>query len=245
LMIWAKQFVMNRHLIYGSLAIGLVVPFTFALFVSGIFWLRAPEKFRSELKAKGVILNEAKPAWEYRSKFALFGLPFIHVRMSGGLTAPVKPVKAWIASGDYAVGLLFASGNLAIAPVSIGATAIGIVSFGGAAMGFISLGGFSLGFWAFGALAFGWKAFGACAIAWNAANGGIAIAHNLAAGSIAYASEVNNNVAGTYFERDLFFRHPGRLLSYVAWLNLLWVIPAILRWRVVAGRSRNISHDQV
>ncbi len=243
LMIWAKQFVIDRHLIYSSLAIGLVIPFTFALFASGIFWLRAPGKFRAELRAKKVILNEARPAWEYRSKFALFGLPFIHVRMSGGLTAPIKPVKAWIASGDYAVGLLFASGNLAIAPVSIGATAIGMVSFGGFALGLVSLGGFSLGFWAFGALAFGWKAFGACAFAWNAANGGIAIAHNLAAGSIAYASEANNYATGTYFQHDMFFHHPGRLLRYVAWLNLLWVVPTILHWRVVAGGIRRIKSE--
>ena len=239
LMIWAKQFVMDRHLVYSSLIIGLVLPFTFVLFASGIFWLRAPRKFLAELAAKGVTVNPARSAWEYRSKFVLLGLPFIHVRVSGSLTVPVMPVKAWIASGDYAVGLLFASGNLAIAPVCIGASAIGLVSFGGCAVGLISLGGFSLGVWSFGALAFGWQVFGACAIAWNAANGGIAIAHNFAVGSIAHALQANNQAALSYLQSNLFFQHARLALRHLAWLNLLWVIPMFARWRVVAvGRCR-------
>jgi len=66
-----------------------------------------------------VTVNPARPAWGYRSKFVLLGLPFIHIRAGGGLTVPVMSIKARIAAGDYAVGLLFAFGNLAIAPVSI------------------------------------------------------------------------------------------------------------------------------
>ena len=115
------------------------------------------------------------------------------------------PVKAWIASGDYAVGLLFASGNFAIAPVSMGASAIGLVSFGGCAVGLLSLGGFSFGVWSFGALAFGWQVFGACAIAWNAANGGIAIAHGFAVGSIAHAWQANNGAARFLFSAQPVF----------------------------------------
>jgi RNA polymerase sigma factor (sigma-70 family) len=241
LMILAKQFVMDHRLVYSSLVIGLVLPFTFVLFASGIFWLRAPGKFLAELKTKGVPMNAARPPWEYRSKIVLFGLPFIHVRVSAGLTVPIVPVRAWIASGDIALGLLFASGNLAIAPVSIGASAIGLVSFGGCAVGLISLGGFSVGLWSFGALAFGWHVFGACAIAWQAANGGIAIARNFAVGSIAHALQANNDAAASYLRRDLFFHRPWRLLLYLAWLNLLWVIPMFARWRVVA--SGRIGRD--
>jgi hypothetical protein len=239
LLVWAKEFIRDNHLMLSSMVIGLVLPFTLAIFTSGIFWLRAPGKFRGELIAKGMTLNAARPAWEYRSKFVLFGLPFIHVRASGGLTVPVVPVKAWIASGDLAVGLLFASGNLAIAPVSIGACAIGLLSFGGCAVGLISLGGLSVGLRSFGVLAFGWQVFGACAIAWNAANGGIAIAHNFAFGGIAHALQANNHAAVSFFQQDLFFHHPRRLLLYLAWLNLLWVIPMLARWRVVAGDRLN------
>ena len=64
-------------------------------------------------------------------------------------------MKAWIAAGDHAVGLLFAFGSFAIAPVSMGGFAVGLISFGGCSVGLLSLGGFSLGVWAFGALAFG------------------------------------------------------------------------------------------
>jgi len=237
LMIGAKQFIRDRHLVYSSWIIGLVLPFTFMIFASGIFWLRGPRKFLAELATKGVTVNPARPAWEYRSKFVLLGLPFIHIRTGGGLTVPVMPVKAWIAAGDYAVGLLFAFGNLAIAPVSIGALPIGLLSFGGCAVGLLSLGGFSLGVWSFGALAFGWQAFGGCAIAWNAANGGIAIAHDFAFGSIAHALQANNDAAHSNLQSNLFFQHARLPLRYLAWLNLLWVIPMLARWRIVA-RSR-------
>src|SRR5262249_984184 len=77
LLIWAKHFVANHHLIYSSLVIGLVFPFTFVLFTSGIFWLRAPGKFRAEIAAKGMTLKAAKPAWEYRSRLVFLGLPLI------------------------------------------------------------------------------------------------------------------------------------------------------------------------
>jgi hypothetical protein len=235
LMIWARQFIVDRHLVYSSLIIGLVLPFTFMVFASGIFWLRGPGKFLAELKAKGVTVNPASPAWEYRSKFVLLGLPLIHIRVSGGLTVPVTPVKAWIAAGDCAVGLLFAFGSLAIAPVSIGGLAIGLLSFAGCAVGLFSLGGFSLGIWSFGALALGWQVFGGCAIAWNAANGGIAIAHDFAVGSIAHALQANNRAALSYLQPNLFFQYARLPLRYLAWLNLLWVIPMLARWGVVAG----------
>jgi RNA polymerase sigma factor (sigma-70 family) len=241
LMIWSRQFIMNHHLVYSSLIIGLVLPFTFTLFASGIFWLRAPRKFLAELRAKGVTVNPASPAWEYRSKFVLLGLPFIHIRVRGGLTTPVTPVKAWIAASDYAVGLLFALGNVAIAPVSIGGLAIGLLSFGGVAVGLLSLGGFSLGIRSFGALALGWQVFGDCAVAWNAANGGIAIAHDFAVGGIAHALQANNDAAQSYLQPNLFFQHARLPLRYLAWLNLLWVVPMLARWRVVAGNRHR--HD--
>jgi len=241
LLFWARQFVVDRHLIYSSLVVALVLPYTFTLFVSGIFWLRAPRKFQEELAARGVTLTPAEPAWEYRSKLVLLGLPFIHWRVSGGLTVPARPVKAWIAAGDAALGLLFASGNLAIAPVSMGASAIGLVSFGGCAVGLISLGGLSMGLWSFGALALGWQGLGACAIGWDAANGGLAIAHNFALGGIAHALQANNEAAWAFCEHSLFLRHPRKLLFHLAWLNLLWVVPSLVRWRFVAGVRRRDS----
>jgi RNA polymerase sigma factor (sigma-70 family) len=236
LLIWAKQFVMGHHLISSSVVVGLVLPFTFVLFAGGIFRLRASRKFMAELAAKGVPFDAPKPAREYRSKLVLFGLPFVHVRVRHGLMAPVVPVKAWIASGDFAVGLLFASGNLAIAPVSMGSTAIGIFSFGGCAIGLISLGGLSLGVWCFGVLALGWQVYGACAIAWYAADGGLAIAHHFAVGGLASALQANTEAARSYFMQTPFFHRGRQFLLTLACLNLLWVIPMFVRWRVGAGR---------
>src|SRR5207244_12866332 len=85
LMIWAKQFIRDRHLVYSSLIIGLVLPFTFMIFASGIFWLRAPRKFLAQLRAMGLPVNPASSAWEYRSTYVFVGLPFVHVRVSGCL----------------------------------------------------------------------------------------------------------------------------------------------------------------
>src|SRR2546423_1515321 len=69
LVIWAKEFIKDHHLVYSSLIIGLVLPFTLMILASGIFWLRAPRKFLMELGAKGVTVNPESPAWEYRSDF--------------------------------------------------------------------------------------------------------------------------------------------------------------------------------
>jgi len=243
MMFGTRAFIRERHLMYSSLTVGLVLPFSFMLLASAIFWLRAPRKFMAALKSKGVAVTSSKPAWEYQSKFVLLGLPFIHIRVGGGLTVPVVPVKAWIAAGEYAVGLLFAFGNLAIAPVSIGGLAFGLLSFAGCAVGAISLGGFSFGFWSFGALALGWQVFGGCAFAWNAAQGGVALAHDFAIGNVAYAVQANNHAAWSYLQPNPFFQHARLPLRYLALLNLLWVIPMFVRWGVVV-RSRRRRDKQ-
>jgi hypothetical protein len=122
--------------------------------------------------------------------------------------------------------------------VSIGALPIGLLSFGGCAVGLLSLGGFSLGIWSLGALAVGWQVFAGCAIAWNAADGGIAMAHDFAIGGIAHALQANNDAAQSYFHSNQFFQHARLAVRYLAWLNLLWVIPMLVRWRIVAGTRR-------
>ena len=97
-----------------------------------------------------------KAAWEYRSKFELLGLPLVHVRFNRSAVHRT-PVKAWIAAGDFAFGLLFAFGGLAIAPLSVGGIAIGLMPWGGAAIGLFAMGGFAFGGWVFGGFALGWQ----------------------------------------------------------------------------------------
>jgi len=127
---------------------------------------------------------------------------------------------------------------LAARPAQIPGSTHRPLSFGGCAIGLLSLGGVSLGVCAFGALACGWQVFGSCAIAWNAASGGIAVANHFAVGGIAHALEANNDAAQSYLQGNLFFRCAPLALRYLAWLNLLWVVPMLARWRAVAWTRR-------
>jgi RNA polymerase sigma factor (sigma-70 family) len=244
LLVFAKRIILVHDLLFTSLIIGMVLAFTFVVFAHGIWSLRARRNFVAELAAKGVTVIPARPAWEYRSRLVILGLPFIHIRISGGLTMPGTPVKAWIAAGDCAIGLLFAFGGIAIAPVCIGGLALGLLPFGGCAAGVLALGGFSLGVWSFGGLALGWQVFGGCAIAWNAALGGVAIAHDFALGGIARAAQANNETAARAMQTSLFFQNAPLAFRYLACLNLLWIIPMLVWWRIVvrSRRRRDSAH---
>jgi RNA polymerase sigma factor (sigma-70 family) len=180
--------------------------------------------------------NPTQPAWEYRSRLELLGLPLIHFRFNQSATQRL-PVKAWIAAGDSAFGVLFAFGGLAIAPVSIGGVAIGALSLGGATLGLFSLGGFALGGWVFGGFAIGWQAFGGCALGWNAAMGGLAIARDFALGGVAHAAQANNDIAAQFIKGDSFFHRMEILSRHIGWLNLLWLFPLSGLVRLI-GRSR-------
>jgi hypothetical protein len=175
-----------------------------------------------------------KPVWEYRSERELFGVPLVHLRVGDRLA---EPVRAWIAAGDCAFGILFAFGGLAIAPISFGGCAIGLFSFGGLSIGALSLGGTALGVWVFGGLAMGWQAFGGCAIAWNAAWGGYAIAHDFAIGALVHATQANSPIAIQVIHANPFFRISGMTLPYLLFLNLAWVIP-MMAMRRKATRAR-------
>ncbi len=177
----------------------------------------------------------AKPDWEYRSRFELLGLPLIHIRLTSS-SGSRRPVKAWIAAGDFAFGVLFAFGGLAIAPVSVGGAAIGLMSFGGAALALAAIGGFALGGWVFGGFAMGWQAFGGCAVAWNAAMGGVAVARNFALGGMAQAAQANNEIASQFIHGNSFFQQMLVLSRHIGWLNLLWLFPIFGAWRILSKR---------
>jgi len=156
------------------------------------------------------------PVFEYRSKREFLGLPMVHIRMRGGLERGA--VKGWIAVGDGAIGLVFAAGGYAIAPLSFGGFAIGLLPLGGFALGPVALGGFSLAIWAMGGFAVGWQAFGGCAVGWDAAMGAVAWAHNLAGES--------------------WFLSAAQVVApHLAWLNLVWLLPLAL-WQRSVSRAR-------
>ncbi|MDD5141252.1 MAG: RNA polymerase sigma factor [Verrucomicrobiales bacterium] len=185
---------------------------------------RSPEP----LPAEQTISNEEQ---------AILWRSLVHIRIGDRFDVLRKPVTAWIAVGNYAVGGLFAFGGVAIAPFCIGGLTIGLLPFGGLALGIMPLGGLALGVLAFGGVVIGWQAIGGCAIAWKAAVGGVAIAHDFALGGIASAAQANNSLAEQFIKPNLFFRSVMAMNRHWVWMNFIWIVPLFIQWRVVA-RSR-------
>jgi hypothetical protein len=205
----------------------------YALFVASllVWWFRARGKY---LGGSSSSVPVVKTVWEYRSSATFLGLPLIHVRLGGDFHANRRAVRAWIAVGDTAIGGLFSFGGIAVAPISVGGCALGFLSFGGASIGILAMGGFCVGAWAFGGLALGWQAFGGCAIAWNAAVGGAAIAREFALGGTAAAAQANTHAVQRFVESQIFFRNAAHIFEhYMAWINLVWVLPLLIWARVI------------
>jgi len=236
LIFWACGNQKNHVLAFGLVINGFVVIFLITLFAFVAGTMRQRRRFLAGVLAQGGANAAGKPAFEYRSPLQWLGLPLIHVCVGDRFAVLKKPVTAWIAVGDHAIGGLFAFGGLAIAPLSIGGCAIGLLPFGGLAIGILTLGGFGLGVWTFGGFALGWQALGGCAIAWNAAVGGISFAHDFALGGIAQAAQANNELAKQFIEPNRFFHYGQILMNYCFWLNLIWVVPMMLQWRAIARK---------
>lgn len=228
---------------YGSrwfvgLLVGLATTQVISLFGLCFWAARKEREIVAGMKTTVPPASPAKPAWEYRSAVALLGWPLVHVRIGGNLVERQKPVKAWIAVGEMAVGLVFAFGGVAVAPICVGGLAIGLFSWAGFAIGGMAWGGLALGVWSMGGLAMGWQAFGACAIAWNAALGGAAVAHDFALGGFAHADQANNEIAAQVIQSNPFFNSGQVVFRHFAWLNLIWVIPMMIWWWLVRVGSR-------
>jgi RNA polymerase sigma factor (sigma-70 family) len=204
------------------------------------FWMRRrQEMIRQQEIVDGRPVPLLVPVFEYRSKLALFGLPLVHIRLRGGLER--GPVKAWIAAGDAAIGVIFAFGGMAIAPISFGGFAVGLLTIGGFAVGLVPFGGFSFGPWALGGMAVGWQAFGGCAVGWQAAMGGVAVAREFASGGVALAKDANDDTATAFIHNSAFFRNALVVMRYAYWGNLVWLLPLVLWWRTVRDHRRKES----
>ncbi|MDR3404791.1 MAG: sigma-70 family RNA polymerase sigma factor [Chthoniobacter sp.] len=233
--------------LFVVLMTSLILGYPLLLIPFCLWFYRTVKRSGWDLPTMEVATRPKGPFWEYRSQFELFGLPFIHLRtggwQSGRPVRELKPVKAWIAADDgFAVGVLFAYGAVAVAPVSIGACAFGLFSYGAVAVGALAVGGFSFGILAFGACAYGWQASADCAIAWNIASGAhYAIAHQFALGPIAHAAQVNNELVSHLVKSNPFFQACWRILPYFPWLMWLWSIPMmvsmIVQWWVGGKRA--------
>lgn len=231
LVLFGQRFVSAHPGAFAGALIALVGAYVAAAVRMGTWANRMFRELRESQGAQGEN-GRAAPAWEYRSRAELLGLPLVHIRFNRS-AAQRGPVRAWFAAGDFAFGVLFAFGGLAVAPVCVGGIAMGLMPWGGAAVGLFAIGGFALGGWVFGGFALGWQAFGGCALAWNAAMGGLAVARDVALGGVAHAAQANSEIASQFMKASQFFKRMEILSHYVGWLNLLWLIPLIGWWRML------------
>ena len=232
--LWLSRNQTDHSFLSGLFATGLLLIFLPVILVLGMTSARRGRHVYSQILAQQYAGIFPKPAWEYRSQSTLFGLPLVHIRIGDRFAVLKKPVKAWVAVGHSAVGGLFACGARAIAPVSVGGLSLGVLSFGGLAVGGVALGGIALGVWPlFGGLMAGWQAFDGCfAIAWSAAVGEFALAHDFALGHFVLAAQANNEVARQFIEPNLFFRCARLINHHWLWLNLFWIVPFFVLWRI-------------
>lgn len=173
---------------------------------------------------------------EYKSEFQLFGVPLVHFQF-GMLEVTDKPAFGWIAGGTYARGLLFAWGGVAIAPVSVGIISYGIFTIGAIGIGIFSVGAVAVGIISFGTAAIGYKAYSALSsLGWESAfSNGFSIAKDAAIGPIAFAQEVNNEVAAQLSNLTTL----GNVYQWVlATIAILVIIPSVWHSTVVRKRMK-------
>ena len=144
ILLWLRPHQFSNLAVGGMVFMSSIVFYLLAVLVN-IFRTNAERRrYYSRILAEehgGVF---PKPAFEYRSRATFLGLPLLHIRIGDRFDLLQKPVKGWIAMGNYAIGGLLAFGGIAIAPIGIGLCGIGLIPFAGIAIGLIPLGGIAL-----------------------------------------------------------------------------------------------------
>ncbi len=154
--------------------------------------LRRPDLFESPDDQPGSTKGE------YISRIKLLGVPLVHARFAMAEEGE-PPAIGWIAGGHKAYGLLFAWGGFAVAPISVGIVSFGLVTVGVVGFGLVGMGTVGIGVLAMGAATIGYKAYASLsAMGWESAfSQGFSIAKEAAIGPIAYAQQVNNELAAS------------------------------------------------
>jgi len=228
---------------FAALLIGWGASYGLFTIIMTVWVTWRQRNFRQQEIAGGRPLPACGPLFEYRSRLNLLGWPLVHIRFRGGLEHGA--VKAWIAAGDAAIGVIFALGGWAIAPFSFGGYAVGLVTLGAFALGLVPFGAYSFGAWAFGAFAAGWHALGVCAVGWTAAQGVVAIARDFAVGGVALARHANDAPAEAFLRDSPFFRSALAASRHLQWLSTLCLLPPAmwLWWR--HKNKRRLSRPNV
>jgi len=236
---WLEPLSRLGSVLSVGLAFGVVMLGTGTIFLAVVQSFRRRRRMTAGISARPDPTGDALIVYEYRSRTELLGWPLVHVRLRSDFAGSRAPVKAWIAVGDCAVGLLFAYGGFAIAPVSVGGVAFGLIGFGGCAMGLLGLGACAAGFWAWGGVAIGWQAYGGLALAWHCAVGGVALAREFAVGIVARGAQANTDAANQFVLATSFWHFVQALRPYSVVMNLIWVAPlALWRWAMTRHARR-------
>ncbi len=207
------------------------------IILNGLRTLRAeqrelfPESFQDEVDQVG------SKAREFKSGMRIAGVPLFHFRF-GMPEKDDAPVIGWVAGGgDRAYGLLFAWGGIAVAPVSVGIVSFGLFSIGAVGFGLFGVGTVAIGIIGFGAAAIAYKAYASLsALGWSSAfSQGISVAREAAVGPIAYAENVNSELA---FEIASLAAMDQVYLWVFAAIAALVIIPAAWHSNTVRRRMR-------
>lgn len=221
------------------LVVAFIVAFTLltarALKQSGA--LRAAERIREPEMFQSPEDQPNAKSREYKSRLTFLGVPLMHVKLATP-EAEERPAIGWIAAGEVAYGLLFAWGGFAVAPISVGIISGGLITVGAVGFGLISIGTVGVGLLAMGASAIGYKAYGSLsALGWESAfSVGFSTAKEAAVGPIAYADQVNNELAASISNLESVGQSYVTILGIMA---ILVIVPVVLYARAVRKRSQN------
>jgi RNA polymerase sigma factor (sigma-70 family) len=239
LLYWILQVEHDNYLFWGMAFSQAIVIYFLTLLGFVIASIPGRRRYLSKILVENYGGQFPAAAYEYRSKLNLFGLPLVHVRIGDRFDLIRGPVKAWIAVGSStSFGIIFASGGLAVAPISFGGTAIGILPFGAIALGVFPIGAIALGFWAFGAFCVAWQACCGSGVAWNALVGGLGVAHDYALGGKVFAAQANTDAARQFIQQSLFLRVGQFMSNHSVWIMLLSMLPVWIQSRIVANARR-------
>ena len=212
----------------GALLVGIggTMSFVFAAWVALII-----PRYLKDVRILRAQAGGASMCREFKSARTLLGWPLYHIRY-GTPAVDAPPVRGWIAIGDRAIGIVFASGHTAFAAISVGVVAGGVLSVGGVAFGLVPMAAVALGLLPLGGAAFGVLPIGGFAAGIPAAVGGLAVATEYAAGGWAVAAHANDAIVrawlGVWLPQWLF---PVEL----ALIAVLAIVPSL----IYASRQRH------
>lgn len=187
-----------------------------------------PQAFSSAVDQSGAKQRE------YVSSWRLWGVPLVHFQFAMH-EAGDPPAFGWIAGGSQARGLLFAWGGVTVAPVSVGIVSFGVISLGAVGFGVLSFGTVAVGLIGFGASAIAYKAYSSLSsLGWESAfSGGFAIAKDASIAPLAYATEINNQLAAEISNLNAFHLSYQWILAIVSFVV---IVPAA--WHAHQVRQR-------